>query len=999
MKLFDLTWRHLIVAVGLFLISSSMYAQDEEFSDGYNISLAYDQMNAAPPPETWMFMKYGGQRPNLYTGTVQVTIPLYNYKDKDFEIPITLSYASNGYLPNVQASSVGLGWMLHAGGFITQEKNGKDDLDGSGYLSYIKEVPSSNRRLMSRISITQEGAPVIRHTDASGRTKEYETTPDIFSFNFCGHSGKFVITHAGIKVFNTARPSGEYKVDISKNITITTGDGYKYTFENSHENVCHENTYSQKTNCSNDGRWNLQRITAPNGRFVEFKYTINKYMNRRAAGLSNKFYEAYTGTWAIVGNEFKNFTSKPLRKEYAFFPFILSSRGSVSLLNTINIDNKAHIDFHYSTRKYYEKGWTPAAMSPGTPGQLTNSAAGLTDLSTPSKLDGIQVWRSFMGNRLLKNCTFDYEYAKTGNPVMMLKAVKISGEGTYQMKYYKSDAFFPYHGTPAIDHWGYYNGRTSDNLMTAIPDPDLTRFSYKLGSYSRDPDSEYAIQGMLSELFYPTGGSSVFKYESHDFSRFTEMGMGNNLTDLFNPDKCKIDETTWRTGGLRIESITDYKSSGEQAKSTKYIYKDYLGNRSGILTNLPKYVYSYWFPEMVTNADVMRNRVQAIQNLNGNLEEVLGYNANKTHIEYAAVQEVSHDGSYTIYNFSNSNDVGDQYGPGDCYYDPNGYDEGPQDELPVSLESQRGKLIRTEHFDNLGQMKSATEYHYDYGDETLPYIAQAKIAPFTAYEHWIYIDDYPLTGQTTTTYFGNNSIASTVHYKYNSQKQVVQTEQADNKGDTIRIRKTYAHEMAPSIIRDSVLSKNLFSLPLKTIKTVQKQAGEEQIVDAALYTYNLFNGWLLPASVATGCNLPLPITSEPDFKVQTSFDRYDVFGNLVQTTDKTGRTTSYVWGYSGLYILAKVEDTTIDKIISSGYPDILTVMLRRDILSIEQRKAITRWGSTTMYEYMPFVGITKITDPYGISTYYEYNDDFKLHRVLNHDKKVLKQFNYSTDNK
>lgn len=999
MKTFDLTWRHIALAAGLFLISAPGYGQDEEHPDGYSIQLAYDQMNAATPPETWMFMKYGGQRPNLYTGTVQVSIPLYTYKDQDFELPLTLSYASNGYLPNVQASSVGLGWMLNAGGFIIQEKNGDNDLDSSGYLSYIKEVPSSNQSLMSRITINQQGTPVIRYTGPSGKMKEYETTPDIFSFNFCGHSGKFIITHKGIKVFNTTHPSGEYKVDISRNITITTGNGYKYTFENSQNNVRYENTFTQDKNYVNDGRWNLRRITAPNGRIVELEYISTDYTNRRATGLSNKFYDAYKGTWAIIGEEFKYFTTKPLKKKYAFFPYILSSSGKVSLLNKIIIDNRTYIDFHYSPRKYGEQGWTSYTASYGNPGLLTNSAAGLTGLATPSKLDEIQVRSTIQGSRQLKTCTFDYQYAQSGNPVMMLKTVKVSGEGTYRMKYYKSNAFFPYHGTPAIDHWGYYNGQTSDNLMTAIPDPDLTGFSYKLGSYSRDPDSEYAIQGMLSELTYPTGGSSVFNYESHDFSHFTEGGVGNNLADLFNPNKCKIDETTWRTGGLRIESITDYGSPGILAKKTSYIYKDSAGQKSGILTDLPKYVYSYWFPEMVTIADEMRNRVQAIQNLNGNLEEILGYNAGKTHIEYGAVQEVSRDGSYTIYNFTNSNDVGDQYGPGDCYYDPNGYDEGPQDELPVSLESQRGKLIRTEHYDSYGEKKSVTEYHYDYGDETLPYVAQAKIAPFTAYEHWIYIDDYPFTDQTTTTYFGSNSIASTVHYKYNSHKQIIQTETVDSKGDTIRIRNTYAHEMAPGSIRDSILNKNLVSLPLKTIKTVQKPTGEEQIVDAVSYTYDLFNGRVLPASVATGCNLPLPVSSEPKFKVQTSFDKYNALGNIAQTTDKTGRSTSYVWGYGGLYILAKVEHTTIDDIISNGYPDILTNMLRTGNLSIEQRKAITRWGCTTMYEYRPLVGITKVTDPYGISTYYEYNEDHKLHQILNHDKKVLAQYNYSTDNK
>lgn len=32
-------------------------------------------------PQTWSFMRYGGTTPNLYTGSVAVTIPLYTYED------------------------------------------------------------------------------------------------------------------------------------------------------------------------------------------------------------------------------------------------------------------------------------------------------------------------------------------------------------------------------------------------------------------------------------------------------------------------------------------------------------------------------------------------------------------------------------------------------------------------------------------------------------------------------------------------------------------------------------------------------------------------------------------------------------------------------------------------------------------------------------------------------------------------------------------------------
>lgn len=63
--------------------------------------VSYEHLNVAPA-ESWMFMKYGPSKPSLYTGTVRADIPLYTYRDVDFEIPVALTYSSNGLLPNVQ---------------------------------------------------------------------------------------------------------------------------------------------------------------------------------------------------------------------------------------------------------------------------------------------------------------------------------------------------------------------------------------------------------------------------------------------------------------------------------------------------------------------------------------------------------------------------------------------------------------------------------------------------------------------------------------------------------------------------------------------------------------------------------------------------------------------------------------------------------------------------------------------------------------------------------
>ena len=60
-----------------------------------------------PSTDSWNTINYGSVGTSLYTGTVNISIPFYTYKDKDFTIPISFDYASNGHIPNQKAGILG----------------------------------------------------------------------------------------------------------------------------------------------------------------------------------------------------------------------------------------------------------------------------------------------------------------------------------------------------------------------------------------------------------------------------------------------------------------------------------------------------------------------------------------------------------------------------------------------------------------------------------------------------------------------------------------------------------------------------------------------------------------------------------------------------------------------------------------------------------------------------------------------------------------------------
>ena len=76
-----------------------------------------------PSASMSQFMRYGNTPVSLYTGSIDVSVPVYAYEDHEFNVPISLKYAFSGQKPNDSAGSVGLGWVLNAGGCITRQIN------------------------------------------------------------------------------------------------------------------------------------------------------------------------------------------------------------------------------------------------------------------------------------------------------------------------------------------------------------------------------------------------------------------------------------------------------------------------------------------------------------------------------------------------------------------------------------------------------------------------------------------------------------------------------------------------------------------------------------------------------------------------------------------------------------------------------------------------------------------------------------------------------------
>lgn len=101
------------------------------------------------------FVRYNNS-PQLYSGKLSLSIPIYTLSDEDFTIPISLDYNYNGFIPNIPPSEFGVGWNLSCGGYITRGVKG------------IPDETISSINLQNNLNSTLWGFDFLPDTDKSG---------------------------------------------------------------------------------------------------------------------------------------------------------------------------------------------------------------------------------------------------------------------------------------------------------------------------------------------------------------------------------------------------------------------------------------------------------------------------------------------------------------------------------------------------------------------------------------------------------------------------------------------------------------------------------------------------------------------------------------------------------------------------------------------------------------------------------------------------------------
>jgi len=867
----------------------------------------YINVNTPRSPEAAGFEKYGAAQVNEFTGTSSIHIPIYTLKSRYLEVPISLSYQATGIRVNQEASWVGLGWDLNAGGRITVEVRGCADFNGlTKGLTSPTTLATGMQRIFNRLGQARENAVLTPSTlcevvgsacssdtnydnlQAIQEMTEYGTgEPDIFRANFLGHS----LTYFVDKISGSVRFVGEqslfninYALDANNNITgwtLVDDGGVTYYF-NQTETTTSTLPGNAVIPATTTTAWLLTKMVHPSGDSILFTYNTYGYA-------APAFTMSGWVNWVISPSNLTTSTDT-YQNVNLQSPYYLTRIESTD----------AAVDFTLDTRTDLYGPGSRKLTQIKVSDKITSTVKKTATLYYSYFQSSYNPWSSYLNSLTyyLPNPLTTSGYIGCSSSRLRLDSVNIN-LNTYQPPYrFAYNSTVPDKYSYSQDHWGYYNG--VDNRVNGYSFTHLIPYSgtggvqtdistsvlstTSLGS-SRDCDPNYVQAMILTSVNYPTGGSTTFTYEPHQGSLIA----GASLTG----------------GGVRVKSIKNYES-GRLAGITNYAYSG--GKYMGMIQY-----------ETRANELVSCNPTPPNPSLMGQIKynTTGSINFNDILIGYAQItvsqqSSIGKSNGYLVKTFNiatpSSNyssgmgfDLAPPYFPsGESRTDlsGNGYDiyltPRNQPFAPTPSASLEGKLTQEQYFDSLNNLLRTTNYYYHLANYSNSFydikavqnrqngfnVSGCGLYPNEGYNSGgirpvnLFVSPaksyHTLTdSMVDLTYSGSNFVKKKTVYQYNAYYQpMFEALYNSDNTQTIKYTRTSAEVRVPlagpasGFIANQMyqmIGKHIIDLPLEQTVIKRGTAGDSSVISSK---FNVYQNALPLQVYVMESSLPLTLNSQ-----------------------------------------------------------------------------------------------------------------------------------------
>lgn len=448
-----------------------------------------------------------------YTGVPNISLPLYEIQIDDFTLPITLSYHASGIKVNQEASWVGLGWSLSAGGTISRTVKCVDDFSpNSTYIEegyyYAPEVAGADKS----IPLYPGNPSTFYIFTYSGIYLKMDSEPDIFFYSFPGGSGKFILDKSrGAVLFDKKE---NIKVEVIANtaktdhhFVLTDMQGRKYIFDREEEIT----QYSQSGHLNHN-------------------YTDFNSKRDTDAIIDNE--EKYTSSWNLSKIILPN--QREILFRYEFEQLITLAQESCRKYTIPRLNGSIEAEcIRYSKSKSRQRNLRLSQIE-WDGGKVEFIPLNRQDVNgTTRALNSIRIYDK--NNNLLKGFKFEYDYFNnntTEEKAYVFKRLKLNKvkevryvtntNGTrsfiplnngYSFNYFEGS--MPAKNSKNTDHWGYHNGSNYGEDYYA----SIAYYPYVLSGATKTSNLNYLQIGTLKEIVYPTGGKTTYTYEENTYEQ------------------------------------------------------------------------------------------------------------------------------------------------------------------------------------------------------------------------------------------------------------------------------------------------------------------------------------------------------------------------------------------------------------------------------------------------------------------------------------------------
>lgn len=527
-----------------------------------------------------------------------------------------------------------------------------------------------------------------------------------------------------------------------------------------------------------------------------------------------------------------------------------------------------------------------------------------------------------------------------------------SARREYRFRY--NETRLPGYTAKVSDHWGYYCGRSFESLLSTKYDQNVYMSDQfcqhgvnEWYNTQRAPSPWHGLAESLEQVIYPTGGSTTFVFEPHQYDLIAEV----------YPQRSTPGHGV--AGGFRIQEIRD--SLGAKAEVRSYTY-----NSSGILAGKPLYgTVAYNInagSPPIEEFDSIENwaanqRFQsrfrlASENYINQIPATSG-----SHIAYSAVTEHLGDGSSITYRFTDMAEFPDM--PAESYHSFRARDiMNPYTSCDIArgllkeatYRTSDGVLVRKEEMtyrdsvctsSNYGDLMtglysyiqrifypSDSPFYYSWEKlYSLPSDVLSGISNGNMYEsipYFIRLSRCYIFGrtpylvekrETVWDENGQNPVSVTTEYKYNDRNQLI-SEKTTGATETERLVR-WSGDLSGSTY-SQMSDAGMVGYPVEETEIM-----DGKVVSSVLHAYALTDSCHFhhvaeyrsdsPAGITSAEFLPYDGNAMDASYGNHPEETYIIDGdhNLRRKMHRDSSSTTVIWGYDGVYpvMLCSARDT------------------------------------------------------------------------------------------